>query len=83
MKINLPSGTKAEVVHPPNGNPERGMVIIPDVMGLRPLFIDLANEHSCGFIATEDLGEVFENNNYSIIGRMTESEMRGCNQMFN
>ena len=44
MKINLPSGTKAEVVHPPNGNPERGMVIIPDVMGLRPLFIDLANE---------------------------------------
>ena len=45
--------------------------------------IDLANEHSCGFIATEDLGEVFENNNYSIIGRMTESEIRGCNQMFN
>ena len=45
--------------------------------------IDLANEHSCAFIATEDLGEVFENNNYSIIGRMTESEIRGCNQMFN
>ena len=45
--------------------------------------IDLANKHSCAFIATEDLGEVFENNNYSIIGRMTESEIRGCNQMFN
>ena len=44
MEINLPSGTKAEVVHPPNGNPERGMVVIPDVIGLRPLIVDLANE---------------------------------------
>ncbi len=44
MEINLPSGTKAEVVHPSNGESERGMVIIPDVMGLRPLFVDLARE---------------------------------------
>ncbi len=44
--------------------------------------IDLANEHSCGFIATDDLGEVFDNNYYSIDGRMNESEIRGCNQMF-
>tara|TARA_B100001113_G_scaffold353016_1_gene356010 strand:- start:170 stop:832 length:663 start_codon:yes stop_codon:yes gene_type:complete len=44
MKINLPSGTKAEVANPLNGDPERGMVIIPDVMGLRPLFVDLAKE---------------------------------------
>ena len=45
--------------------------------------IDLANKNSCAFIATDDLGEVFENNKYLITGRMTESEIRGCNLMFN
>ena len=44
MEINLPSGTKAEVIHPSNSESERGMVVIPDVMGLRPLFVDLARE---------------------------------------
>ena len=46
MEINLPSGTKAELVHPSTGEPKRGLVVIPDVMGLRPLFADLATELS-------------------------------------
>lgn len=45
--------------------------------------IDLANEHSCAFIATDDLGEVFKNEKYTISGRLSESEIRGCNLMFN
>ena len=44
MEINLPSGTKAELVHPSTGESKRGLVVIPDVMGLRPLFVDLAAE---------------------------------------
>ncbi len=41
MRIELPSGTAAELVHPPSGPADRGLVVIPDVMGMRPLFDDL------------------------------------------
>jgi carboxymethylenebutenolidase len=41
MRIELPSGTAAELVHPPSGPSDRGLVVIPDVMGMRPLFDDL------------------------------------------
>ena len=40
MRITLPSGTPAEIAQPP-GTPTRGVVLWPDVMGLRPLFDDL------------------------------------------
>lgn len=40
MRIELPSGTPAEVVLP-DGEPTRGLVIAPDIFGLRPLFDDL------------------------------------------
>ena len=45
--------------------------------------IDLANEHSCAFIATDDIGEVFKNKSYTVSGRISEAEIRGCNLMFN
>jgi carboxymethylenebutenolidase len=41
MRIELPSGTPAELVHPADGPSDRGLVVVPDVMGLRPLFDDL------------------------------------------
>lgn len=37
MRIQLPSGTAAELVHPSTGPSNRGLVVIPDIMGLRPL----------------------------------------------
>jgi hypothetical protein len=40
--------------------------------------IDLANIHSCSFIATEDLGEVFADGSFKVIGRVDTSERRGC-----
>ncbi|MEI7589126.1 MAG: acyl transferase [Chitinophagia bacterium] len=40
--------------------------------------IDLANLHSCSFIATEDLGEVFSDGSFKVIGRVDASERRGC-----
>jgi carboxymethylenebutenolidase len=43
MRITLPSGTPAELARPADGRePSRGLVIIPDVGGLRPLFADHA-----------------------------------------
>lgn len=40
MRIELPSGTPAELVVPPGLVPDRGLVVLPDIMGLRPLFDD-------------------------------------------
>ena len=42
-------------------------------------FIDLANLHSCSFIATEDLGLVTQNGDFKVSGRIDNSEIRGCN----
>ena len=41
--------------------------------------IDLANIHSCAFIETQDLGSLEENHGFTVLGRMDNSEVRGCN----
>ena len=43
--------------------------------------IDLANINSCSFIATQDLGKVYDNGQFEIIGRFDNSDIRGCNLM--
>jgi phenylacetate-coenzyme A ligase PaaK-like adenylate-forming protein len=43
--------------------------------------IDLANLHSCCFIATMDLGNIEENGTFSIQGRFDHADVRGCNLM--
>jgi len=40
MRITLPSGTEAEIADC-SGEPEMGLVIAPDIFGLRPLFDDM------------------------------------------
>lgn len=40
--------------------------------------IDLANIYSCPFIATDDVGKVFENGSFEISGRVDNSDIRGC-----
>jgi hypothetical protein len=42
--------------------------------------IDLANVHSCAFIETEDLGRIIDGS-FEILGRMDNSDIRGCNLM--
>ena len=44
--------------------------------------IDLANIHTCSFIATEDIGKVYENGSFEVIGRLQHSEVRGCNMLY-
>ncbi|WP_163380373.1 acyl transferase [Cyclobacterium sp. SYSU L10401] len=45
--------------------------------------IDLANVHSCAFIETQDLGRKNPDGSFSVLGRMDNSEIRGCNLMIN
>ena len=46
-------------------------------------FIDLANVNSCSFIASDDIGEVYRDSSFKVLGRLSNSEIRGCNLMFN
>ena len=39
--------------------------------------IDLANRHSCSFIATQDLGKS-EKDTFQVLGRIDHSDIRGC-----
>lgn len=43
--------------------------------------IDMANMHSCAFIATEDLGTVYEDGSFEVLGRMDHAALRGCSLM--
>ncbi|HAP69471.1 MAG TPA: acyl transferase [Flavobacteriales bacterium] len=43
--------------------------------------IDLANIHSCPFIATQDLGHIHQDHSFEVLGRMDDAEVRGCNLM--
>ncbi|HEX2040572.1 MAG TPA: dienelactone hydrolase family protein [Acidimicrobiales bacterium] len=56
-RVALPSGTPGELVEAPSGSPRRGVVVAPDIMGLRPLFDDLcarlAAEHDWTVCAVE------------------------------
>lgn len=41
--------------------------------------IDLANIDSCSFIETQDMGRVYEDGGFEVLGRIDNSEIRGCN----
>ena len=41
--------------------------------------IDLANIYSCPFIATQDLGRIFDDDSFSVLGRFDNSDVSGCN----
>lgn len=41
--------------------------------------IDLANQYSCSFIQTDDLGKLNEDGSFQVLGRLEASGLRGCN----
>lgn len=43
--------------------------------------IDLANIYSCSFIETQDLGKIYDDGSFEILGRFDNSDVRGCNLM--
>jgi len=40
--------------------------------------MDLANIHSCAFIATDDAGKLNANGSFEVLGRVDHSDVRGC-----
>lgn len=43
--------------------------------------IDLANIYSCSFIATDDVGLLYSDGKFEVLGRSDSSDMRGCSLM--
>ena len=41
--------------------------------------VDLANINSCCFVSTEDIGEKISYNKFKVLGRLDNSNIRGCN----
>ncbi len=62
-------------------DPEDALTILPKNKTGGINVIDLANINSCSFIATQDLGKVLPDNQFEIIGRFDNSDIRGCNLM--
>jgi hypothetical protein len=44
--------------------------------------IDLANIDTCSFIATDDVGLLYDDGSFEVIGRSDGSEIRGCNLLW-
>lgn len=44
--------------------------------------IDLANIHSCAFIQTQDIGKKYPNGSFEILGRLDQSDLRGCSLLY-
>lgn len=43
--------------------------------------MDLANQDSCAFLATQDLGKKYDSGYFEVLGRFDAAEIRGCNLM--
>jgi hypothetical protein len=43
--------------------------------------IDFANIYSCSFIATDDAGKLHADGSFEVMGRMDNSDIRGCSLM--
>jgi len=43
--------------------------------------IDLANVYSCSFIATDDVGRIYGDGSFEVLGRWDNSDIRGCSLM--
>ena len=54
--------------------------VLPGKTGVLNI-IDLANVDTISFIQTEDLGRVYPNGHFEVLGRLDAAEMRGCNLM--
>lgn len=43
--------------------------------------VDLANLYSCAFIATDDVGRMYPDGSFEVLGRLDNSDIRGCGLM--
>ncbi|MBT8320601.1 MAG: acyl transferase [Eudoraea sp.] len=62
-------------------DPEDPLTLLPKGKSGGVNILDLANLHSCSFIATQDLGKLHPGDSFEILGRFDHSDLRGCNLM--
>jgi len=72
MKILVREEDDPLAVH--GNNAERSITGVINV-------IDLANIYSCAFIATDDAGRLHSNGSFEVLGRIDNSDIRGCSLM--
>ncbi|OYU96896.1 MAG: acyl transferase [Bacteroidetes bacterium B1(2017)] len=77
-KYQTPPWMKVEVVDP---NDPLSLVQNNKTGLLR--IIDLANLYSCSFIQSSDLGKQHPNNTFEVLGRLDNSDLRGCSLLVN
>ncbi|HEX2606007.1 MAG TPA: acyl transferase [Flavisolibacter sp.] len=70
MKIYLRDETDPLTLQPPQLNSSGAINII-----------DLANLYSCCFLATDDMGRTGPDGSFEILGRLDNSDIRGCSQL--
>jgi hypothetical protein len=68
MRVLLRDETDPLEILKPNSKGSSGIINV----------IDLANIYSCCFIATEDVGKVYLDGKFEVMGRMDNSDIRGC-----
>lgn len=59
--------------YPVANDPQSGLINV----------IDLANIYSCAFLAIDDIGKVYADGSFEVLGRMDSSDVRGCSLMYN
>lgn len=62
-------------------DPEDPLTLFDDARTGGLNIIDLANVHSCAFIATQDLGKKWADQSFAVLGRFDNADIRGCNLM--
>lgn len=55
-----------------------GRILPPGKAGALNI-VDLANVDTISFIATQDIGRVYEDHRFEVLGRLDASDVRGCN----
>lgn len=71
MRILLRDDDDPFAVRAAAAEPRRGIINV----------VDLANLHSCAFIATEDAGVLYPNQSFEVTGRVDHADIRGCSLM--
>ena len=73
MRVLVRDESDPLTLQPATGSPVSGVANI----------IDLANIHSCSFIATDDACRLYPDESFEILGRIDNSDLRGCSLLVN
>lgn len=62
-------------------DPYDPLAVLPGLQKGGINIIDLANIHTCSFVATQDLGTLAPDGSFTVLGRFDHSALRGCSLM--